>query len=72
LFSAGIATFAQLYSPQSVLPLLAADLKVERPTPRWWSRRDPVVVVGGWTAVAVTIMGCAAVAAVLAGLCRDP
>jgi YNFM family putative membrane transporter len=28
LFSAGIATFAQLYSPQAVLPLLAADLKV--------------------------------------------
>ncbi|WP_029111736.1 MFS transporter [Mycobacterium sp. URHB0044] len=27
LFCAGVATFAQLYSPQSVLPLIAADLK---------------------------------------------
>jgi MFS transporter, YNFM family, putative membrane transport protein len=27
LFCAGVATFAQLYSPQSVLPLSAADLK---------------------------------------------
>ncbi|CDO21377.1 major facilitator family protein transporter [Mycolicibacterium mageritense DSM 44476 = CIP 104973] len=28
LFCAGVATFAQLYSPQSVLPLLARDLKI--------------------------------------------
>src|SRR3954454_20932188 len=26
LFCAGVATFAQLYSPQSVLPLIAADM----------------------------------------------
>lgn len=28
LFCAGVATFAQLYSPQAVLPLIAADLRV--------------------------------------------
>ena len=28
LFFAGIATFAQLYSPQAALPLIAADLKI--------------------------------------------
>jgi predicted MFS family arabinose efflux permease len=28
LFCAGVATFAQLYSPQSVLPLIAADLNI--------------------------------------------
>lgn len=32
LFFAGIATFAQLYSPQAVLPLIAADLDVSPPT----------------------------------------
>jgi hypothetical protein len=28
LFFAGVATFAQLYSPQAALPLIAADLKI--------------------------------------------
>src|ERR1700754_3485468 len=28
LFCAGVATFAQLYSPQAVLPLIAADLGI--------------------------------------------
>ena len=28
LFFAGVATFAQLYSPQAVLPLIAAELAV--------------------------------------------
>lgn len=28
LFCAGVATFAQLYSPQAVLPLIAADLRI--------------------------------------------
>src|SRR3954471_6796861 len=28
LFCAGVATFAQLYSPQAVLPLISADLGV--------------------------------------------
>src|SRR3954452_7647987 len=28
LFCAGIATFAQLYSPQAVLPLISADLHI--------------------------------------------
>src|SRR5258705_9340521 len=28
LFCAGVATFAQLYSPQAVLPLIASDLGV--------------------------------------------
>ncbi|MFT4212677.1 MAG: MFS transporter [Microbacterium sp.] len=32
LFFAGVATFAQLYSPQAVLPFLAADLGVEPAT----------------------------------------
>ncbi|WJL95434.1 MFS transporter [Microbacterium sp. ET2] len=32
LFFAGIATFAQLYSPQAVLPLISADLGVSPPT----------------------------------------
>ncbi|AZC13803.1 MFS transporter [Microbacterium sp. ABRD28] len=32
LFFAGIATFAQLYSPQAVLPLISADLDVSPPT----------------------------------------
>src|ERR1700710_2437404 len=28
LFCAGVATFAQLYSPQAVLPLISADLHI--------------------------------------------
>jgi YNFM family putative membrane transporter len=32
LFCAGIATFAQLYSPQATLPQIAADLHVDAPT----------------------------------------
>ena len=28
LFCAGVATFAQLYSPQAVLPLISADLRI--------------------------------------------
>src|SRR4029077_8877510 len=28
LFCAGVATFAQLYSPQAVLPLIASDLRI--------------------------------------------
>ena len=28
LFCAGVATFAQLYSPQAVLPLISADLQI--------------------------------------------
>lgn len=32
LFFAGVATFAQLYSPQAVLPMIAADLRVSPAT----------------------------------------